>query len=80
MMPVMDGFAFVEELRSSHDFYSIPIVVLTGKSLTPEDHRRLNGQVEAIMHKGLANRSALLDSVKSFLKDASNTFLDGTGA
>ena len=67
MMPVMDGFAFTDELRSSLEFQNIPIVVLTSKSLTPDDHRRLNGQVEAIMNKGDGVRQLLLDSVKQIL-------------
>ena len=35
MMPVMDGFAFTDELRSSLEFQNIPIVVLTSKSTAP---------------------------------------------
>lgn len=70
MMPVMDGFAFTDELRSSLEFQNIPIVVLTSKSLTPDDHRRLNGQVEAIMNKGDGVRQLLLDSVKQILGSA----------
>jgi signal transduction histidine kinase/CheY-like chemotaxis protein len=67
MMPVMDGFSFTEELRNHPQYRSIPIVVLTSKSLTPEDHRRLNGQVEAIMNKGQGARQLLLESVKSLI-------------
>jgi len=71
MMPVMDGFAFTDQLRSQKEYVDIPIVVLTSKSLTPEDHRRLNGQVEAIMNKGDGTRQLLLDSVKTLLRGAS---------
>jgi len=40
MMPEMDGFSFSETLRTDPRLSQIPIVVLTSKSLTPEDHRR----------------------------------------
>lgn len=70
MMPVMDGFAFTDELRSSLEFQNIPIFVLTSKSLTPDEHRRLNGQVEAIMNKGDGVRQLLLDSVKQIFGSA----------
>ncbi len=71
MMPVMDGFSFTEELRNHPEYQSIPIVVLTSKSLTPEDHRRLNGRVEAIMNKGQGARQLLLESVKSLIGSTS---------
>jgi signal transduction histidine kinase/CheY-like chemotaxis protein len=67
MMPVMDGFEFIEKLHEHEDYRDIPIVVLTSKSLTPEDHRRLNGQVETIMNKGDGARQLLLDSIKHLL-------------
>ena len=34
MMPVMDGFEFLEELRKKPKWRSIPIVVITSKNLT----------------------------------------------
>ncbi|MFZ4776433.1 MAG: Cache 3/Cache 2 fusion domain-containing protein, partial [Terrimicrobiaceae bacterium] len=37
MMPVMDGFAFLEALRCSPGFSKIPVVVVTAKDLTPKD-------------------------------------------
>ena len=52
MMPEMDGFEFVQELRKLEGYRSIPIIVVTARELTPEDHRRLNGHVEAILRKG----------------------------
>src|SRR5438067_1097627 len=42
MMPGMDGFEFVAELRQREDWRAIPVVVITARSLTPEDHARLN--------------------------------------
>lgn len=52
MMPEMDGFEFVAKLRESSENRNIPIVVLTAKEVSPEERRKLNGQVAKIVQKG----------------------------
>ena len=51
MMPKMDGFEFLDELRRRSDWQDIPVVVITAKDLTEEDRSRLNGGVERIIRK-----------------------------
>jgi len=51
MMPKMDGFEFLHELRSRPEWQDIPVVVVTAKDLTQEDRDRLNGGVERIIQK-----------------------------
>jgi adenylate cyclase len=51
MMPKMDGFEFMDELRGRSDCQEIPVVVITAKDLTDEDRDRLNGGVERIIQK-----------------------------
>jgi CheY-like chemotaxis protein len=51
IMPEMDGFEFLEELRSRAEWRDIPVVVVTSKDLTAEDRARLNGGVERIIQK-----------------------------
>jgi CheY-like chemotaxis protein len=51
MMPKMDGFQFVDELRARPEWQEIPVVVITSKDLTAEDRSRLNGEVERIIQK-----------------------------
>ncbi len=51
IMPEMDGFEFLEELRSRAEWRGIPVVVVTSKDLTAEDRSRLNGGVERIIQK-----------------------------
>ncbi|MDX1489041.1 MAG: response regulator, partial [Acidiferrobacterales bacterium] len=46
MMPEMDGFQFLDHVRTDERWRSIPIIVITAKDLTAEDRRRLNGYVE----------------------------------
>jgi PAS domain S-box-containing protein len=64
MMPKMDGFAFLDELRKQEAWRSIPVVVLTSKDLTPEERGRLTGNVERILQKGGYSRDALLREVR----------------
>jgi signal transduction histidine kinase/DNA-binding response OmpR family regulator len=64
MMPVMDGFTFSAQLRAEPGCADIPVVVLTSKSLTPDDHMRLNGHVADILTKGAYQRGDLLQLVR----------------
>ena len=51
MMPEMDGFEFVDELRRRQEWRGIPVVVVTARDLSDEDRRRLNGGVERVIQK-----------------------------
>ncbi len=64
MMPEMDGFAFLEQLRGFEAWRSVPVVVVTAKELTAEDRRRLNGGVERIIEKGTTTPDELLAEVR----------------
>ncbi|NJP08999.1 MAG: response regulator [Leptolyngbyaceae cyanobacterium RU_5_1] len=64
MMPEMDGFQFITELRSREDYRSIPVVVVTAMDLTIADQHKLNGYVEQILQKGAYNREELLEEVR----------------
>jgi GAF domain-containing protein/CheY-like chemotaxis protein len=68
MMPEMDGFQFVDSVRTDERWRSIPIIVITAKDLTQEDRRRLNGYVEGILQKGACKPEELLAEVCSLLR------------
>jgi signal transduction histidine kinase/DNA-binding response OmpR family regulator len=67
MMPGMDGFQFVEELRQREPWRSIPIIVVTAKDLTADDRLRLNGSVEKILQKGAYRHEDLLSEVRELM-------------
>ena len=51
MMPKMDGFEFLDNVRARPDWQDLPVVVVTAKDLTDEDRDHLNGGVERIIQK-----------------------------
>jgi signal transduction histidine kinase/CheY-like chemotaxis protein len=63
LMPGMNGFEFIAELRQRPGGQSIPIVVLTAKDLTAEERQRLNGYVERVLRKGACSREQLLNEM-----------------
>jgi CheY-like chemotaxis protein len=64
LMPVMDGFEEAAALRSHTEWNDIPVVVITAKDLTVQDHKRLNGSVRRILKKGAYTRNDLLAEVR----------------
>lgn len=63
MMPEMDGFTFVNEVRSQSAWREIPILVLTAKDLTRSERGRLNGSVQQVFQKGATSRKRLLEEI-----------------
>jgi CheY-like chemotaxis protein len=51
MMPEMDGFEFLAELRGRAEWHDIPVIIVTAKDLTDDDRRRLTGGVKRIIPK-----------------------------
>jgi CheY-like chemotaxis protein len=67
MMPRMDGFEFVAELRKRRDQRSIPIIVITAKTLTNEDRQLLQGHVQKVLLKGGFSRDQLLNELRDIV-------------
>jgi CheY-like chemotaxis protein len=67
MMPEMDGFEFVAELRRTPEWRHIPVLVVTARDLSDEDRRRLYGGVQQVIQKGAYDRDQLLFEVGQVL-------------
>jgi PAS domain S-box-containing protein len=67
MMPEMDGFEFLRELRQRSAFADVPVIVVTAKELTAEDIRVLGGQTERIIAKDQAYLTELAAAVRGRL-------------
>jgi signal transduction histidine kinase/CheY-like chemotaxis protein len=81
MMPVMDGFGFLAELRARSEWQQIPVIVITAKDLTADDRDRLNGWVEEVLEKNAYSRDQLMERVSEAVAacDISETKTNMTG-
>lgn len=68
LMPEMDGFDFLAELKQNRKWQKVPVIVLTAKTLTAADHARLEGNVEGILQKGEQSTRELLDQLSHKLQ------------
>jgi signal transduction histidine kinase/CheY-like chemotaxis protein len=68
MMPEMDGFEFLEELRSRPDGRDLPVVVLTAMTLTSADRDRLQSSVTRVLQKGDVSGSGILLELRRVLE------------
>jgi adenylate cyclase len=67
IMPEMDGFEFLAELRKDHGSHDIPVIVVTAADLSESDHGRLNGGVERVLQKAALGRDQLLDELRELV-------------
>lgn len=63
MLPELDDFGLVRELRASQAFEAIPVVILTAKDLDDADRLQLTGRVRKIFQKGAYSRDDLLREI-----------------
>jgi CheY-like chemotaxis protein/anti-sigma regulatory factor (Ser/Thr protein kinase) len=65
MMPQMNGFEFLNELRQRIECRDVPVIVITARDLTREDRARLRGEVERVIQK--AGRDEMLRELRDVL-------------
>ncbi len=64
MMPGMDGFGFLRELRGRTEWQAIPVIVVTAKDVTAEDRKRLGRHNACIIRKDSADMRDVLAEVR----------------
>ena len=52
MMPEMDGFEFLAQIRGDSKWNKLPVVILTAMDLSLEEKHILNGRVQGLLQKG----------------------------
>jgi signal transduction histidine kinase/CheY-like chemotaxis protein len=67
MMPEMDGFEFILQLRKRQEWRDIPVIVVTAKELTAQDRAILNGRVENVIQKGSDRMETLLSHISKLV-------------
>jgi CheY-like chemotaxis protein len=68
MMPEVDGFEFLEEIKKNPKWMKVPVIVVTAKTLSRDDERRLTGTVEDIFHKSNHGIESLLAELSERLR------------
>jgi len=68
MMPGIDGFEVLEDLKSDDDMSKVPVIVITAKELTPAEQERLSGQIDVLMQKGDFTDEDLLQEIQKRTK------------
>ena len=70
LMPEMDGFAFLERLRSQPEWRNIPVIVVTAKQLTAEERQWLGQTTQQVVTKGQSAHIDLSQAVRAVLARA----------
>jgi signal transduction histidine kinase/CheY-like chemotaxis protein/ligand-binding sensor domain-containing protein len=70
IMPEMDGFEFLRQLRGRTGIGGVPVIVITAKDLSDADHRLLNGWVTEVLQKGGYTMEDLLAQIRELIPEA----------
>lgn len=68
LMPEMDGFAVLAEMREDKRTRDVPVIVITNQNLDQQDIARLNRGVVSILGKNIFSTEETLEHISSFLK------------
>jgi CheY-like chemotaxis protein len=66
-LPDMSGFEVLERIRDDHALRDLPVVVFTGKELSPEEDAQLHTMARSVVVKGVESPERLLDETALFL-------------
>ncbi|MEW6232781.1 MAG: response regulator, partial [Chloroflexota bacterium] len=67
MMPVLDGFAVLEELRLCPETFNLPVIILTGKTLVPEEKAFLNKRMAQLLQKSERSPGQIVEMIAQML-------------
>lgn len=63
MMPVMDGFECLAEMKRHPEWSDIPVFVVTAKDATAAERQFLSGKAEVVLKKGNFHQGQLLEEI-----------------
>jgi CheY-like chemotaxis protein len=66
-LPDMTGFELLEQLQRDDSLRDIPVVVFTGKELSPDEEHRLRTVAKSVVLKDVQSPERLLDETALFL-------------
>jgi len=68
MMPVMDGFEFSQRLRKNTEWSSIPVIIVTAKTLTDNERDMLSRSARSIIAKQGMTTAEILQEIASAIQ------------
>ncbi len=69
MMPEVDGFQVLETIKADETLSDTRIIVITAKTLSSGERRRLSGQIELLLQKGSFMDDELLEEILATLNE-----------
>jgi CheY-like chemotaxis protein/signal transduction histidine kinase/HAMP domain-containing protein len=66
-LPDMSGFEVLEKIRDDEALCDVPVVVFTGRELTPDEDAKLHTMARSVLVKGVESPERLLDETSLFL-------------
>ena len=66
-LPDMSGFEVLERIRDDETLANVPVVVFTGRELSPEEDAQLHTMARSVVVKGVESPERLLDETALFL-------------
>ena len=67
-MPDLNGFTILERLRTTPELRDIPVVVVSGADLTPDQKKQLDNLGKHLLQKGMLNEKELFATLSKALK------------
>jgi len=68
MMPVMNGFEALQELKAKEETKDIPVIIVSSKVLSQEEKILLHSTVKAIIPKQCTSKDAILNKLREVIK------------
>ncbi len=69
-MPEMDGFSILEKMRENARLRDVPVIVVSGGDLTPEQYGQLSEFGQRLVNKASLNEKDFINNVERALKRA----------
>ncbi|MGH8601367.1 MAG: response regulator [Gammaproteobacteria bacterium] len=67
IMPVMNGFEFIDEVRKHPEFAKIPIIVISAHDISSEERSLLLQHTQLIIKKGEYSKQELIGNIETIL-------------
>jgi CheY-like chemotaxis protein len=72
LMPVMDGFEFLDRFRETEHGRSVPVIVVTSKDLDASEMERLLAVTSGVVQKGSDTMTEVMDRVGEIIGDSAS--------